>query len=141
VTDRVPPSWRPLISKGKRVSEAWRLEWTWNGDGTVALDAVQSDQTPSIPVPVESVGPGLDVALGARVAVRFPPSNRVWVPPPLFEPSPSGFEMRQPIIRDVDAGAGTLTVEFGSVESAPTLLVNPDAGARCRLTLILENQL
>jgi hypothetical protein len=120
----------------------WRLEWTWNSDGTVTLDTAQSDTSASVTTPVEAVGNGLDIALGSRIAVQFPACNRAWLSSqPAFEPPGplTEQEMRFVVARTINAASGTLTVECGSVATNPTLNVNPAEGSRARLTLFLEN--
>lgn len=138
---RAPPSWRPLMVKGKRMQTTWRLEWTWGEAGAVTLDALQSDTIASIPTPIVPSGNGLDVALGARLAISFPACQRAWPQAPLFEPSPedeSGAMMLL-VVKDVNAASGTLTLNAGTLDSNPNFLANPAAGSRGRLTLILEN--
>lgn len=137
---RIPIGWRALISKGSKMQTTWRLEWTWNADGSVTLDALQSDTLASVPVPVESVGNGLDVALGARILVRFPTCSRAWLPAqPAFETPTTDDEQKWPMARLIDPSAGTMFVDFGSPDSNPLRITNPVEGSRARLTLFLEN--
>ncbi len=134
------PRWATLFARGSKMQTVWRLEWTWNADGTVTLDSGQSDVMASVTTPVVASGNGLDVAIGARLTVSFPPCQRVWAHQPMFEP-PVGSDMKLAIVRSVNPTTGTLTVDVGTVDSSHGQLSNPAENSRCRLNLVLENLL
>jgi hypothetical protein len=131
----LPNCGTPLRGTGKDQT-VWKLEWTYTGtSGEVLLDDTMSDNDPRIATPVAGSG------TTGLTSVSFPKCDRCHVLHCSLEvvtadlSDPTDYRIAN--VRDIDEDAGTLTVTFSEFETNGAL-TDPNTGARCRLTLLLE---